>query len=238
VSVASADWQDDWTVHYGIPAGGVELPVRGAPDPGPWAADTARERLGPGAPAELVTQLASALAAATLDARGRDPMSACFFCPDPAQGELARIEVSSLHPDEKFPELTVRQMADWLATPSERSVNPPEVVYGDLPIGPAARVRHQYVAADAGAGAAGATVAGPADGTADGTAGGSPDGSGDGSPDGEGTIMQTCTYATRPPEIGSVVLLTVSWRALAYSDRLFDLTDRLAEKLRLVRKEP
>jgi hypothetical protein len=219
--MASADWQDDWTVHYGIPAGGVELPLRGAPDPGPWAADTARERLGPDAPAELVTRLASALAAATLDARGRDPMSACFFCPDPAQGELARIEVSSLHPDEKFPELTVRQMAEWLATPSERSVNPPEVLYGDLPIGPAARVRHQYV--DAGAGA---TAADPAAGSTDGPA------------DGEGTIMQTCTYATRPPEIGSVVLLTVSWRALAYSDRLFDLTDRLAEKLRLVRKAP
>jgi hypothetical protein len=221
--MASADWQDDWTVHYGIPAGGVELPLRGAPDPGPWAADTARERLGPDAPAELVTRLASALAAATLDARGRDPMSACFFCPDPAQGELARIEVSSLHPDEKFPELTVRQMAEWLATPSERSVNPPEVLYGDLPIGPAARVRHQYVDA-------GATAAGPAAGPAAGAT--------DGSADGEGTIMQTCTYATRPPEIGSVVLLTVSWRALAYSDRLFDLTDRLAEKLRLVRKAP
>lgn len=210
----TADWQDDWTVHYAIPSGGVELPVRGAPDPRPWAEETARERLGPGAPAELIGELATALAEATLDTRRRDPMSACFFCPDPAMGELARIEVSSLHPDEKFPELTVRQMADWLATPSERSVNPPEVLYGDLPIGPAARVRHQY--AEAGADAAETDVS-----------------ENDGGP---GTITQTCVYAARPPEIGSVVLLTVSWQALAYSDRLFDLTDQLAEKLRLVRK--
>lgn len=200
---------DDWTVYFGVPRGAVVLPVHDEPDPGPWARKAARGQLGPETPDELVDDLADALTEATLDARMRNPVSAFFFCPDPTLGELARIEVSNLDPDDELPEVTVERMAEFLATPTERSVNRPETEYGDLPIGPAVRVCHQYV--DRGMGPA-ADAGGP------------------------GTILQTCAYAARPPEIGSAVLLMVSWRALAYSDELFDLTDRLAQALRLVRR--
>ncbi|MFF1624174.1 hypothetical protein [Streptomyces sp. NPDC058272] len=45
--------------------------------------------------------------------------------------------------------------------------------------------------------------------------------------DGTGTIMETCAYGICPDEKWGLVLLT-SWRALAHTDALCDLTDRVA----------
>jgi hypothetical protein len=203
-----ANWTDEWNVRYGRPRGSIELPVHESFDVKAWAKEIAKGVLPPDAPRKTVKELATALAEATLDSRRRDPISASFFCPDPALGELARFEVISYQPDEQYPEITLQMMADWLSSPTEQSLQPAEVSYTDLPIGPAVRVRHQYVA----------------------------DKDGPANTEGLGTIVQTCAYAARPPEIGSVVLLMVSWRAPAYSDRLFELTDTIAGKLRLERK--
>ncbi|PWI45970.1 hypothetical protein [Streptomyces sp. ICBB 8177] len=211
------------TVSVGVPGGAVELPLALPTDElAAWSEETARERLGPEGGAEAVAELANALHEATLDARRRGPVTALSFCPDPALGETARFEISLVAPDAERPELTVRALADFLATPTERSMHPATVDYGDLPIGPAVRVRHQYVVdrqptRNAGAGDdAGGT--------------GQPDG--DDEP-GEGVIVQTVAYAALPPGSRKAVLLFGSWQALALDERLSDLVDRLATTLRL-----
>jgi hypothetical protein len=197
-----ADWTDEWNVAYGRPRGSVELPVHESFDLKVWSRGIAEGVLGPGASRKQVRTLATALAEATLDARARDPLSAVFFCPEPELGELARIEVTGYLPDATYPEITVERLGEWLASPTERSVQPAEVMYTELPAGPAVRVRHQYVEA-----------------------------AGDG--DGLGSVVQTCAWAVRPPQIDSAVVMTVSWQALAWSERLFELTDKLAGMLRL-----
>ncbi|MEC3996189.1 hypothetical protein VSR01_22790 [Actinacidiphila sp. DG2A-62] len=249
-----ASWTDDWNVRYGRPRGSIELPVRERFDVRKWAKEIARGVLAPGAPKEQVAALADALAEATLDSRRRDPVSAVFFCPDPALGELARIEVSDYVPDGAYPEITLPMMAEWLSSPTRQSVRPAEVTYVDLPIGPAVQVRHQYVAAGPGGPGASAVPQGGGAGNGEtdrdggngenagnggdagnGGNGGDAGNGGDGD-EGLGRIVQTCAYAARPPEIGAVVLLMASWQALAYSDQLFDLTARIAQMLRLERK--
>jgi hypothetical protein len=234
-----ASWTDDWNVRYGRPRGSIELPVRERFDVRKWAKEIARGVLAPGAPKEQVAALADALAEATLDSRRRDPVSAVFFCPDPALGELARIEVSDYVPDGAYPEITLPMMAEWLSSPTRQSVRPAEVSYVDLPIGPAVQVRHQYVAAGPGGPGASAVPQGGGAGNGENDRGAGNDGDAGNGGDGDeglGRIVQTCAYAARPPEIGAVVLLMASWQALAYSDQLFDLTARIAQMLRLERK--
>jgi hypothetical protein len=235
-----ASWTDEWDVRYGRPRGSIELPVHETFDVKAWAKEIAKGVLPPDAPRKTVKELAAALADATLDSRARDPISATFFCPDPALGELARIELIAYHPDEQYPEITLELMAGWLSSPTPQSLRPAEVRSTDLPIGPAVRVTHQYVAADkskgGGPGSGGESTR--TDGQDGAGSGGGSGGDGDGDGDGEGlgTIVQTCAYAIRPPQTGSALLLMASWRALAYSDRLFDLTDSIAGKMRLERK--
>ncbi|MEU6174345.1 hypothetical protein ABZ832_20795 [Streptantibioticus parmotrematis] len=210
------------TVSVGVPGGAVELPLT-LPTDGlaAWAEETARDRLGPEGEPRTVADLANALREATLDARRRGPVTALSFCPHPELGETARIEVSLIAPDAERPELTVKALADFLATPTERSMHPATVDYGDLPIGPAVRVRHQYV------GERPATrYAGDDEGV---DAAVEPD---DGDPD-EGIIVQTVAYAALPPGSRKAVLLFASWQALALDERLSELVDRLATTLRL-----
>ncbi|MEW2300598.1 hypothetical protein AB0958_11575 [Streptomyces sp. NPDC006655] len=50
--------------------------------------------------------------------------------------------------------------------------------------------------------------------------------------DGVGTVMETCAYGIRADETWGLVLRT-SWRSLAYTDALCELTDELAETVRV-----
>ncbi|MGW7419750.1 hypothetical protein ACWGJB_06720 [Streptomyces sp. NPDC054813] len=50
--------------------------------------------------------------------------------------------------------------------------------------------------------------------------------------DGLGTVMETCAYGIRADETWGLVLLT-SWRALAHTDTLYELTDELAATIRV-----
>lgn len=207
------------TVSVGVPAGAVVLPLTAPADEIPgWADRTARERLGPEAPEDEVAALASALGGAVADSRTRGPVTALSFCPDPARGELARIEVSVMRPPPEAAELSVRDLANYLAGPTPRSGAPADVAHGRLPIGPAVRVRHQYVTPR------------PAD----------PQEweDGDSGESGEQTVLQTVAYAARPAQTDHAVLLFVSWQALALGERLDALVDRLAETLRLVPVDP
>ncbi len=207
---------DSFQVSIGVPAGAVVLPVeRPEEEWSAWAEEAARLRLGPDADGSDVALFSEALRGALADAATREPVTALSFCPEPGAGELARIEVSTIAPAAPGdPELTVEELGRFLSTPTGRSMQPAEILYGDLPIGPAVRVRHQYV------------VDRPAGGTgdADEAAGGE---------DGEGNLLQTVAYAARPPQTEGAVLLFVSWQALAFTDRLGDLVDHLATTLRL-----
>ncbi|MFD8811194.1 hypothetical protein ACFV23_06835 [Streptomyces sp. NPDC059627] len=50
--------------------------------------------------------------------------------------------------------------------------------------------------------------------------------------DGLGTVMETCAYGIRADETWGLVLLT-SWKELAYTDALCELTDELARTVRV-----
>src|SRR6267378_1021941 len=89
---------EDWTVTMGMPQGSVQLPVDSehpehtTDDIRAWAVDAARARLQLGATDVHVAAFTNVLLEALVDARQRAPIIAFAFCPDPAAGELARVE--------------------------------------------------------------------------------------------------------------------------------------------------
>lgn len=203
---------DALTVETGVPGGAIKLPLRTPEaDLGPWSERTARERFGADADPEAVAAFADVLAGAAADARTRMPVLALSFCPDPSAGELARVEVSAMRvPDGVTP--TLRDLAGYLAQPSDVSTGAPRITYGDLPIGPSVRVRHQYVKTRTGDRGPDAPL----------------------DDEGEGVILETVAYAALPPGFPHPVLMFMSWQALAYTDRLKALADKMAQTMKLV----
>jgi hypothetical protein len=200
----------EWTVVMKAPGAAIPLPVDSAEDPRGWAAATAGSLIArlPSAEPESEAALAEALADAALDSRSRAPIMAFSFCPYPAQGELARIELREIPALPGRPEPTAQMLEEFFTQDSAEAFDEPQVVRDKLPIGPAIRVRRQYTAA--------------------------PDAFGD------ATIFQTVAYAVRPENpvpLDSAVALFMSWTAMIHSERLFDLADRLAPTLRLVKRE-
>jgi hypothetical protein len=127
------------------PEAGIQLPVDEPGDLGSWAVTTAYARLtGSGAPFTdgHVRSLADALLAATEDSRSRNVTLAISLCPHPQAGELARIEVRDFAPSAGVPELpSPQEFAEWLAAPGQGALEEPDVVYGELPLGPAVRIK-------------------------------------------------------------------------------------------------
>jgi hypothetical protein len=107
--------------------------------------DVARLRVGPGGEERLIEALADELREAAEDARGRGPITALSYVPEPRLGELARIELSALVADDTYPTVTVDLLHRYLTTPTDISFRPPEAELRTLPAGPAVRVRHAYV---------------------------------------------------------------------------------------------
>lgn len=134
----------DYGVKMAVAGAAVSLPRDRSVELGPWAQNEARSRLGAGATEEQVATFAEALAGAAADSQTRNPIMAFSFCPDPEFGELARIEVRDLAPDETVPELTIPWLAERLGGRTPESLGPAEITHGDLPIGPAVRVHHQF----------------------------------------------------------------------------------------------
>lgn len=52
---------------------------------------------------------------------------------------------------------------------------------------------------------------------------------------GEGPVLQTVAYAIRTEGVDGVLLFTVTWQALFFSDELFELADKLAATLQYTR---
>ncbi|GGN85931.1 hypothetical protein GCM10011579_077200 [Streptomyces albiflavescens] len=133
------------TVRIQAPDDAVSLPVRELVDLDAWAADAARQRAGADGDQRLIEALADELREAAEDARGRGPVTALSYVPEPRLGELARIELSALVADETYPTVTVDLLRRYLTTPTEISYRPPVAELRTLPAGPAVRVRHAYV---------------------------------------------------------------------------------------------
>ncbi|MGY5008768.1 hypothetical protein ACWCY6_11885 [Streptomyces sp. 900105755] len=135
------------TVRMKVPEDAVSLPVRVAGvDLHEWAAEAAARRVGADAfDPKLRTALAAELREAAADSRGRGPVTALSYVPEPRLGELARIELSALVADDTYPALTVDLLQRYLAAPTADSYRPPEAELRTLPAGPAVRVRHAYV---------------------------------------------------------------------------------------------
>lgn len=139
---ASGD-ASSWTVNVGRPKGAVHLPMGPIADLRRWALDTAAERLGPAGSKAQVGAFATILVAAVEDSRTRDPITALSFVPAPEYGELARIELRSVGPNPGESTVAMKDLVALFADASPLSIAAAEVEPGDLPIGPAVRVRHQ-----------------------------------------------------------------------------------------------
>ncbi|MFJ8490993.1 hypothetical protein ACIRBZ_21960 [Streptomyces sp. NPDC094038] len=134
------------TVRMKVPEGAVSLPVRvPETDLHVWAAEAAARRVGPDGDPKLLGALAAELREAAADSRGRGPVTALSYVPEPRLGELARIELSALVADDTYPAVTVDLLRRFLAAPTADSYRPPEAELRTLPAGPAVRVRHAYV---------------------------------------------------------------------------------------------
>ncbi|MFI6490604.1 hypothetical protein [Streptomyces sp. NPDC050564] len=133
------------TVRMQAPDDAVSLPVRELVDLDAWAADAARQRAGADGDQRLIEALADELREAAEDVRGRGPVIALSYVPEPRLGELARIELSALVADDTYPTVTVDLLQRYLTTPTDISFRPPEAELRTLPAGPAVRVRHAYV---------------------------------------------------------------------------------------------
>jgi hypothetical protein len=133
------------TVRIQAPDDAVSLPVREPVDLDAWSTDAARLRVGPCADGRLIEALATELREAAADSRGRGPVTALSYVPEPRLGELARVELSALVADATYPTVTVDLLHRYLATPTDISFRPPEAERRTLAVGPAVRVRHAYV---------------------------------------------------------------------------------------------
>lgn len=134
-------------VSVGVPAGAIPLPIDEAGDMRPWAVSVARNRLPMDAAEPQVEEFARMLLDCAAESRSRGPkITAMAFCPDPMLGELARIEVSDLAPSERWPELELKQLAEFFAGPLHpHALVAPHVSFHDLDAGPAVRIRQQFV---------------------------------------------------------------------------------------------
>ncbi|MBV9026942.1 MAG: hypothetical protein JO362_24820 [Streptomycetaceae bacterium] len=199
----------DWNVVMSAPGAAVSLPVDDTSDPRSWAAATAGALLARHKDADAATEaaLARILHDAVLDSRTRSPILAFSFCPYPTQGELARVELREIPQLPGRPEPTVDWLEEYFTAQEAAGFDEPQVERGDLPIGPAVRVRRQYTA--------------------------QPDKFGDAQ---IMQTVAYAVRPENPVALDSAVVFFMSWTAVVHSEKLFDLADKLAPTLKLVPK--
>jgi hypothetical protein len=195
----------DWRITVRAPRAAVPLPLDDT-DPGQWAPGAADSLIGRVRAPELVDrdELVTTLKDAVYESRGRAPVLAFAFCPFPAQGELARIELIEVPRVDGRPEPDRDVLEEFFTRGVPEDFDDPEVVRGDLPIGPAVRVRRQYAVERDGFGDAAIVQ-----------------------------TLVYAVRPVKPVAVDSAVALFLSWTNPAYNDRLFDMADRMAPTLRL-----
>jgi hypothetical protein len=134
-----------WTIEMGRPEEAIRLPVGEIGDLTAWAEMAARSRIGYDAGDDLVEEYARMILESTADSEKREPILAYLLPLEHEAQELARFEVSDLNPDEEVPEITLDALESFYSQPRAEPVEPPHVVRGDLPCGPAVRIHQRYL---------------------------------------------------------------------------------------------
>ncbi len=113
-----------------------------------WADATARELLGPQPDPEVLSRYVDTLSGSAADARARGMKLAWAWMSEPA-GQVARIEVSTLHVSRGQPALELDALEKQYAERDEQTAEL-EVSRVELPAGPAVRLRREWHQAGGG----------------------------------------------------------------------------------------
>lgn len=187
-----------------MPKDGIALPVGIRGDVRSWAESVAHSRMAGEAHPEEIAQFADALVQATADSEERGATLAIMFAPYPRTGESGRIEVRDYVPTDGMPELPeLTEVVSWFASPIGGATDAPDVVYGQLPIGPAARLRFQI-------------LANPKD----------EDG-------GDVGVLKNAVFIVRPSDYDCIVVMNVTWAAGVFTEELDQLADQLARRMQI-----
>lgn len=129
-----------------LPKDGIALPVKETGDLRNWAASVAHAQLAGQAGQAEIDGFADMLREATADSAERGATLAILWVPYPLGGEAGRIEVRDYTVSPMMPQLPeLSEVVDWLASPGAGAAEKPEVVYGELPLGPAVRLKFQVL---------------------------------------------------------------------------------------------
>lgn len=187
-----------------LPNDGIALPLGVQGDIRPWAESVAHARMNAEAFPEEIAKFADALVQATADSEERGATLAIVFAPYPRIGESGRIEVRDYVAGDGMPELPeLSEVVEWLTSPIGGATDPPEVVYGELPIGPAARLRFQV-------------LADPKD-----------------EDDLDAGILKNAVFIVRPRDYDCIVVMNVTWAAGVFTEELDQLADQLAQRMQI-----
>jgi hypothetical protein len=187
-----------------LPNDGIALPVGEKGDLRAWAESVAHARMAGQAYPEEIASFADTLVQATADSAERGASLAIVFAPYPRGGESGRIEVRDYVPSAGMPQLPeLSEVVQWLSSPAGGATDPPEVVYGELPLGPAARLRFQVLADPK-----------------------SPE-------DLDAGILKNAVFIVRPRDYECLVVMNVTWAAGVFTEELDELADTLAQRMQI-----
>ncbi|MEY9930681.1 hypothetical protein ABH926_005328 [Catenulispora sp. GP43] len=187
-----------------MPKEGIALPIGVEGDLRAWAQSVAHARMDGQAHPEEIAEFAEALVEATADSAERGATLAIMFAPYPRTGESGRIEVRDYVPGEGMPEVPeLTEVVQWFTSPISGATDPPEVVYGELPIGPAVRLRFQVLADPKGR------------------------------DDVDAGILKNAVFIVRPRDFACLVVMNVTWAAGVFTEELDQLADQLARRMQI-----
>jgi hypothetical protein len=130
-----------------LPKDGIALPVNKPGDHRAWATSVGQSLLAGQTDQAGVDGFAQMLLDATADSEKRGADMAILWSPYPLGGEAGRIEIRDYASSPMMPELPeLSEVVEWLASPIGGATEKPDVVYGELPLGPAARLKFQVLA--------------------------------------------------------------------------------------------
>jgi len=130
-----------------LPKDGIALPVNKPGDHRAWAVSVGQSLLAGQTDQAGIDGFAQMLLEATAASEKRGADMAILWSPYPLGGEAGRIEIRDYASSPEMPDLPeLSEVVDWLAAPIGGATEKPDVVYGELPLGPAARLKFQVLA--------------------------------------------------------------------------------------------
>jgi hypothetical protein len=138
--------KSDIKIGLSYPPGWVQLPVgtskklEGDKQLAAWADQTAQRMLGDADP-DAVRERVRQLVQLTVSCRARNDRSGLAFYPEPADGMVAMLDVTSYAPDRENPVITLELLEEIYATPTADTIGEILKSRVSLPSGQAVRVR-------------------------------------------------------------------------------------------------